>query len=415
MIAIFGIIFLLALAVLLSTNRKAINIRTVGSAFAIQLAFAAFALYFEFGQAVMAGLSSAVHSIIQYSNAGIEFIFGSLGKPQTIGFIFLFHVLPVIIFMSALMSVLYHLRIMQWIAMIIGGGLAKATGASKVETLGAASNIFVSQTEAPVVIRPYLKSLKDDQFFTLMVVGMASVAGSVLVGYAAMGIPLTYLIAAAFMSAPGGLLMAKIIMPATDVASKTDEDIDILNIDLADEDGNKPSNVIEAAADGASIGLKLAGNIGAMLLAFVALIALMNGILGYVGGLAGFEGLTFEGILGTIFSPLMYILGIDWAEAELAGNLVGQKLILNEFVAFSNMTTLLDQMNPHTLAVVTFALCGFANFSSLAIQLGGLGALAPERKAFIAKVGMRALAAGTLSNLMSAALASLMLSFAQTG
>ncbi len=410
MISIVGIIILLSLAVLLSGKRSAISLRTVGAAFGLQLFFAAFALYMPAGQAVLSSMASGVKSIIDYSNAGIGFLFGGLGDPTNFGFIFLFHVLPVIIFMSALMAVLYHLRIMQWIAFIIGGFLKRVTGVSSVESLGAASNIFVSQTEAPVVLRPYLKGLKDHQFFTLMVVGMASVAGSVLVGYAAMGVKLEYLIAAAFMSAPGGLLMAKIIMPAD--SDEEDEEVDIINVDLADEDGHLPSNVIEAAADGATIGLKLVGNIGAMLLAFVALIALMNGILGGVGGWFGYEDLTMESVLGTIFSPLMYVLGVPWAETVAAGNLVGQKLILNEFVAYSNYIPVKEAMSLQTQVVVTFALCGFANFSSLAIQLGGLGALAPERKPFIARIGMKALAAGTLSNLMSAALASLMISLA---
>lgn len=429
MIAIVAIVLFLGCAWLISTDRKAISFRTVSAAFLLQLAFAAFALYLPAGQQVMGWMASGVQSIIEYSNAGIGFLFGKLGSPGTvlgtsvtmneagnmvvgedisIGFVFLFHVLPVIIFMSALMGVLYHLKIMQWIAWGIGGLIAKVTAASKIESLSAATNIFVSQTEAPVVIRPYLASMKDDQFFSLMVVGMASVAGSVLVGYAAMGIPLEFLIAAAFMSAPGGLLMAKMVMPA-----KTDEeidDVDILNIEITDAEGKKPTNVIEAAAEGAAVGLKLVGNIGAMLLAFVAIIALMNGLLGGVGGWFGYSDLTFEGILGTIFSPLMYIMGVPWEETVAAGNLVGQKLILNEFVAFSNMLDVLDELSPHTIAVVTFALCGFANLSSLAIQLGGFGALAPHRRTFIAKNGLKALAAGTLSNFMSAALASVMLS-----
>ena len=408
MISIIGIIFLLGLAVTVSTNRKAISLRTVLAAFALQFFFAGFTLYTDIGSRVLGGLASGVSSMITYSTAGIVFVFGPLGDPSNIGFIFLVHVLPVIIFMSALMSVLYHLHIMQWVAQIIGGFIAKVTAITKIEALGAASNIFVSQTEAPVVIRPYIKGLSDQQFFTLMVVGMSSVAGSVLVGYAAMGIPLNYLIAAAFMSAPGGILMAKIIMPTTD--DQNAEDIDVLNIEIVDEDGKKASNLIEAAAEGATIGLKLVGNIGAMLLAFVALIALLNGLLGWVGSLVGAD-LSLELILGTVFSPLLYVMGVPWAETAVAGNLVGQKLILNEFVAFTSMLQKMNDMSPHTVAVVTFALCGFANFSSLAIQLGGLGALDPARKPFIAKIGMRALAAGTLANLMSATMASLILSF----
>lgn len=409
MISILGILLLLGIAWGLSKNRKNISLRTVGAAFALQLFFAAFALYFPLGKDIMAGISSGIYSVIDYSKAGINFMFGTLGGTEHAGFIFLIHVLPIIIFMSALMSVLYYLGIMQWVALGIGNLLRKITGASSMESLGAAANIFVSQTEAPVVLRPYIKGLKDHQFFTLMVVGMASVAGSVLMGYAAMGIELKYLVAASFMSAPGGILMAKILYPADEEVEQQDTKA-ILNVSIEDDEGKAPSNVVEAAADGATIGLKLAGNIGAMLIAFVALIALLNGFLGTIGGWVGMENLSLEMILGSIFAPLMYLLGIPWEEAAIAGNLVGQKTILNEFVAFSSMLPNLETMSPHTAAVVTFALCGFANLSSLAIQLGGLGALDPKRKPFIAKNGLRAMVAGTLSNLMSAALASLMLS-----
>ena len=409
MIAILGICTLLFIAWLASNNRKRISLRTVGSAFALQFAVAAFALYIPFGQGVLASVSESIYSIIEYSRAGINFMFGSLGSPNNLGFIFLIHVLPIIIFMSALMSVLYYLRIMQWVAVVIGGFLSRVTGASAMESLGAAANIFVSQTEAPVVLRPYIKGLKDHQFFTIMVVGMSSVAGSVLVGYAAMGIDLKFLVAAAFMSAPGGILMAKIIYPADEEVEKQ-EPSDILGVKIENEEGNTPTNVVEAAADGATVGMKLAANIGAMLIAFVALIALLNGLLGGIGGWFGYEDLTLELILGALFSPLMYLIGIPADEVLLAGNLVGQKTILNEFVAFSSMLPNLATMSPHTAAVVTFALCGFANLSSLAIQLGGLGALDPARRPFIAKNGVRAMLAGTLSNLMSAALASLMLS-----
>ncbi|WND01722.1 NupC/NupG family nucleoside CNT transporter [Temperatibacter marinus] len=409
MISILGILLLLGVAWFLSKDKKAISYRTVLSAFALQLGIAAFTLYSESGQVIMAAISSSIYSVIEYSQAGINFMFGTLGGTEFAGFIFLFHVLPILIFMSALMSVLYYLGIMQWIALGIGTVLRKVTGASSMESLGAAANIFVSQTEAPVVLRPYVKGLKDHQFFTLMVVGMASVAGSVLMGYAAMGIELKYLVAASFMAAPGGILMAKMLYPADEAVEEHDTKA-ILDVKIEDEEGKTPTNVIEAAADGATLGLKLAANIGAMLIAFVALIALVNGLLSGIGGLFGYEQLSLELILGALFSPLMYVLGVPWEEAMIAGNLVGQKTILNEFVAFSSMLPVMDSLTPHTAAVVTFALCGFANLSSLAIQLGGLGALDPSRKPFIAKNGLRAMAAGTLANFMSAALASLMLS-----
>lgn len=407
--SIIGIIVLLGVGYLLSNNKKAISLRTIGAAFALQFLFAAFALYIPLGQDIMAGLSEKIHSIIAYSTAGTNFLLGGFGSPDKFGFVFLFHVLPIVIFMSSLMAVLYHLKIMQWVAVLIGGFLRKVTGASAVESLGASANIFVSQTEAPVVIKPYIKTLKDHQFFTLMVAGMASVAGSVLMGYAAMGIDLKFLVAASFMSAPGAILFAKLLYPANEVV-ENQENKDLLDVVVENEDGKVPANVIEAAADGATTGLKLAANIAAMLLAFVALIALINGMLSSVGGWFGYSDLTLEMILGTLFSPLMYILGVPWEEAMTAGNLLGQKTILNEFVAFSSMVPQLDSLSPVTAAIVTFALCGFANISSLAIQLGGFGALDPMRRSFIAQNGPRALAAATLSNLMSAALAGLMLS-----
>lgn len=409
MISILGIVFLLLVAFAASNNRKLISKRTVITAFLLQFTIAAFALYIPAGQSILASVSIKIHGVIAYANSGISFLFGELGGMDHIGFIFLFHVLPIVIFMSSLMSVLYHLKIMQWITVIIGGFLRKVTGVSAVETLGASANIFVSQTEAPVVLRPYIKGLKNHQFFTLMVAGMASVAGSVLMGYAAMGIELKYLVAAAFMSAPGAILFAKIIYPS-DEEVEAQETADLLNVVVENDEGNAPTNVVEAAADGATMGLKLVGNIAAMLLAFVALIALINGILSGVGGWFGYGEITLELILGTIFSPLMYLLGVPWEEAVMAGNLVGQKTILNEFVAFSSMMSVMEGMSAHTTAVVTFALCGFANISSLAIQLGGLGVLDPARRPFIAKYGVKSLLAATLSNFMSAALASLMLS-----
>ena len=410
MISIVGIIFLLFVAFAASNNRKLISIRTVSTAFLLQFAIAAFALYIPAGQDILASVSIKIHGVIAYANEGINFLFGSgLGGTEHVGFIFLFHVLPIVIFMSALMSVLYHLKIMQWVTVIIGGFLRKVTGVSAVETLGASANIFVSQTEAPVVLRPYIKGLKNHQFFTIMVAGMASVAGSVLMGYAAMGIELKYLVAAAFMSAPGAILFAKIIYPS-DEEVEAQETSDLLNVVVENDEGNAPTNIVEAAADGATMGLKLVGNIAAMLLAFVALIALVNGILSGVGGWFGYGDITLEYLLGTLFSPLMYLLGVPWEEAVMAGNLVGQKTILNEFVAFSSMMSVMENMSAHTTVVVTFALCGFANISSLAIQLGGLGVLDPARRPFIAKYGVKALLAATLSNFMSAALASLMFS-----
>jgi CNT family concentrative nucleoside transporter len=303
------------------------------------------------------------------------------------------------------MSVLYHLKIMQIIVKLVGGALRWIIGTKSVESLNAAANIFIGQTESPLVVRPYLKGLTEPQLFAVMVSGVASVAGTVLLAYVSMGAELKYLLAASFMAAPGGLLMAKIIMPDDQVESAKEDD------DHLKMEDSPHVNVILAAAVGARDGLMLAVNIGAMLIAFIALIALFNGIVGGVAGLVGIEDLTLQKILGWFFAPIMYVLSVPWAEAQAAGSLFGEKLILNEFVAFSHLNDYLAGMSDRTRAVVTFSLCGFANLSSIAILLGGLGSLIPEKKELIAKFGIRAVAAGSLSNLMSAALAGLLLTF----
>ncbi len=401
-IGIAGMAAILGIAWLFSNNRKGINLRTVGAALALQIAIAAFILYFDWGKRVIKVMSGGVQNVIDYSNAGINMVFGPLAS-DAVGFSFAIRVLPIIIFFSALMSVLYHLKIMQWVVKLVGGGLRRIIGTGRVESLNAAANIFVGQTEAPLVIRPYLKNLTEEQLFTVMVSGLASIAGTVLAGYVIMGADLNYLLAASFMAAPGGLLMAKIIMPGNKESAAESE-----KGELEMED-SKHANVILAAAVGTTDGLKLAVNIGAMLIAFVALIALFNGIVGGLAGLVGIEDLTLQKILGWIFSPLMYLLSVPWEEAQAAGSLFGEKLVLNEFVAFSNLSSYLAGMSDRTVAVVTFSLCGFANLSSIAILLGGLGSLIPEKKPLIAKFGVKAVLAASLSNLMSAALAGLLL------
>jgi len=404
LIGLAGIAVILGAAYSFSGNRKAINLRIVGAAFALQIAIAFFVLYFDWGKRAIEKISGGVQAVIDYSGAGIAMVFGPLSNMSN-GVIFAVNVLPVIIFFSALMSVLYHLKIMQWIVKLVGGGLRWVIGAGPIESMNAAANIFVGQTEAPLVIRPYLRGLSEPQFFAVMVSGVASVAGTVLAAYVLMGAEMNYLLAASFMAAPGGLLMAKIIMPddPTDLARNAD-------ISFVMEE-SKHVNVILAAAVGSADGLRLAVNIGAMLIAFVALIALFNGIVGGLFSLAGIDGITLQLILGKIFQPLMYVLSVPWHEAEAAGALFGEKLILNEFVAFSNMDDYLAGMSERTRAIVTFSLCGFANLSSIAILLGGLGVLVPEKKDLIARFGLKAVAAGSLSNLMSAALAGLLLTF----
>ncbi len=404
LIGLIGVITLLGIAVLLSTDRKAINLRIVGAAFALQVLVAAFVLYFETGRIVIDRMSSGVLAIINFSKAGIDMVFGPLADVDVVGFSFAVNVLPIIIFFSALMSVLYHLRIMEWIVKLVGGALHRIIGTGAVESMNAAANIFVGQTEAPLVVRPYLKGLTEPQMFTVMTSGLASVAGTVLAAYMLMGAELKYLLAASFMAAPGGLLMAKLIMP--DAATEGGIKREKLTMERSQHE-----NVILAAAVGAADGLRLAVNIGAMLIAFVALIALFNGLVGGVFELFGVEDVTLQLILGKLFSPLMYILGIPWHEAQAAGSLFGEKLILNEFVAFSHLNEYLGGMSDRTRAIATFMLCGFANLSSIAILLGGLGVLVPEKRELIARFGLRAVAAGSLSNLMSAALAGLLLTF----
>ena len=410
LIGILGIIVILGIAVAFSSNRKAIHLRVVGSAFAMQAVIAAFVLYFDWGRRAINWLSTGVLAIIGYSKAGIDMVFGPLADTDVVGFSFAIRVLPIIIFFAALMSVLYHLRIMEWLVRLVGGALHRIIGTGAIESMNSAANIFVGQTEAPLVVKPYLKGLTDAQFFTVMVSGLASIAGTVLAGYVLMGAELKYLLAAAFMAAPGGLLMAKIIMP-------DDEYIPPGKHERLQMEPSHHRNVILAAAAGTTDGLRLAVNIGAMLVAFVALIALFNGLVGGVCGLLGIDTLlgvdkvTLEWILGKVFQPLMWLLSVPWAEAEAAGSLFGEKIILNEFVAFSHLAERLAGMSPRTIAVTTFALCGFANLSSIAILLGGLGVLVPEKREVIGRFGIKAVLAASLSNLMSAALAGLMLTF----
>ncbi len=421
--SLVGIVALLAFAVLLSDNRKAINLRTVGGAFAIQFLLGAFILYVQVGRDVLLGASEAVANVINYGNTGIEFLFGGLvsGKMFELfgggGFIFALRVLPVIVFFASLTAVLYYLGIMQVVINFLGGALQKALGTSRAESLSATANIFVGQTEAPLVVRPFIPKMTQSELFAVMCGGLASVAGGVLAGYASMGVPLEYLIAASFMAAPGGLLFAKIMKPETETP--------VDQFDALEQKGDdKPANVIDAAAAGAATGMQLALNVGAMLLAFIGLIALINGILGGVGGWFGMPEITLELILGYVFAPVAFLIGVPWEEATVAGSFLGQKLVVNEFVAYLNFAPYLKdvadggmlvaqtgvEISEKTKAIISFALCGFANLSSVAILLGGLGSLAPERRHDIAKMGMKAVAAGTLSNLMSATIAGLFLS-----
>ncbi|ELI8399184.1 NupC/NupG family nucleoside CNT transporter [Yersinia enterocolitica] len=416
LMSLVGMAVLILIAVLLSTNFRAINIRTVVGAFIIQVGIGALVLYVPVGRRILGGMSEGVANVIAYGNDGISFMFGGLVSDKMFevfgggGFVFALRVLPVIVFFSSLIAVLYYIGVMQLVIKVLGGGLQKLLGTSRTESLSATANIFVGQTEAPLVVRPYIATMTQSELFAVMCGGLASVAGSVLAGYAQMGVPLEYLIAASFMAAPGGLLFAKLMVPETE---KTRDNVDAATL-IAEDD--RPANIIDAAASGAASGLQLALNVGAMLLAFIALIALLNGILGGIGGWFDYPQLSMELILGWVFSPIAYLIGIPWSEAMVAGSFIGQKIIVNEFVAFMNFGQYLQAeelvraaglqvLSEHSKAIISFALCGFANLSSVAILLGGLGSMAPNRRHDIARFGLKAVAAGTLSNLMSATIA----------
>ena len=407
--SLFGMVVLIAIAVLLSSNRRAINVRTVAGAFLIQISLGALVLFVPWGREGLLAASEGVSKVIAYGNDGVGFLFGGLVSDQMFelfgggGFVFALRVLPMIVFFSSLMAVLYYTGVMQIIIKVIGGFLQKVLGTSKAESMSAAANIFVGQTEAPLVVRPFIKSMTRSELFAVMSGGLASVAGSVLAGYAQMGVPLPYLIAASFMAAPGGLLFAKLLVPETEKA-RTDEE-------LADE-GDKPVNVIDAAAGGAVTGAHIAIAVGASLLAFVALISLVNGMIGGVGGWFGYGSLTLQTILGWLFSPLAWAIGVPWSEAGIAGSLIGQKVVVNEFVAYAEFVKYLApesavQLSDTTKAIISFALCGFANLGSIAVLMGGLSIIAPSRRKDVAQLGFKAVVAGSLSNLMSAVIAGL--------
>ena len=407
--SLFGMAVLIAIAVLLSSNRRAINIRTVAGAFLIQVALGALVLFVPWGRDGLLSVSEGVSKVIAYGNDGVGFLFGGLVSDQMFevfgggGFVFALRVLPMIVFFSSLMAVLYYTGVMQIIIKVIGGFLQKVLGTSKAESMSAAANIFVGQTEAPLVVRPFIKSMTRSELFAVMSGGLASVAGSVLAGYAQMGVPLPYLIAASFMAAPGGLLFAKLLVPETE-KPRTDEE-------LVDE-GDKPVNVIDAAAGGAVTGAHIAIAVGASLLAFVALISLVNGMIGGVGGWFGYGSLTLQTILGWLFSPLAWAIGVPWSEAGIAGSLIGQKVVVNEFVAYAEFVKYLApesavQLSDTTKAIISFALCGFANLGSIAVLMGGLSIIAPSRRKDVAQLGFKAVVAGSLSNLMSAVIAGL--------
>ena len=404
--SIVGMAVLLIIAFLLSVNKKRISLRTTGAALVLQIAIGGIMLYFPPGKWLVEQAALGVHKIMSYSDAGSAFIFGSLvGDKMDVlfdgaGFIFAFRVLPAIIFVTALISLLYYIRVMGGLIRILGGIFQKALNISKVESFVAVTTIFLGQTEIPAIVKPFINRLNRNELFTVICSGMASIAGSMMIGYAGMGVPIDYLLAASLMAIPGGILFARILSPATEESKVTFE-----NLSFTD---TPPKSVIEAVASGAMTGLKIAVGVATVVMTFVAIIALINGIIGGIGGWFGYGNITLEGIFGWILAPLAWIMGVDWADASLAGSLIGQKLAINEFVAYLNLSPYLQPgstLDVKTTAIISFALCGFANFGSIGVVVGAFSAISPQRAPEIAQLGMRALAAATLSNLMSATIA----------
>ncbi|HFG1639448.1 TPA: NupC/NupG family nucleoside CNT transporter [Vibrio cholerae] len=395
---IIGVTVLILCAYLLSESRSAINWKTISRALLLQIGFAALVLYFPLGQTALSSLSNGVSGLLGFADVGIRFLFGDLADT---GFIFAVRVLPIIIFFSALISALYYLGVMQKVVALIGGGIQRFLGTSKAESLVATGNIFLSQGESPLLVRPFLANMTRSELFAVMAGGMASVAGSVLGGYAGLGVELKYLIAASFMAAPGSLMMAKIIVPERGVP------IDQSQVEL---DKAQDSNLIDALASGAMNGMKVAVAVGTMLIAFVSVIAMVNTGLENLGDLVGFSGITLQAMFGYLFAPLAWVIGIPSHEVLAAGSYIGQKVVMNEFVAFIDFVEHKALLSEHSQVIITFALCGFANIGSIAIQLGSIGVIAPERRSEVANLGIKAVIAGTLANLMSACLAGIFIS-----
>jgi CNT family concentrative nucleoside transporter len=391
-----GLLVIIGVAFLASNNRSRIPWRTVAVGLFAQVAFAVLVLRWSVGKDVLDFIAGQVEALIGYTDAGIEFMFGKLvsDKQSTI---FALQVLPVIIFIGALVGLLYYLRVIQWIVEIVGGAIAWAMRTTKVESLYAATVIFLGQSEAPLMIQSYLNRLTRSELFVVMTAGFASVAGSTLVGYALLGAPLPYLLAATVMNAPGALYMAKMMFPETE---EPESESGVRNVR-----DTESANVIDATARGAISGGRIAVIVGCLLIAFISLIALANGLLGGVGDWFGYDDLTFQKVLGWAFAPVAWLIGVPWDEAAKAGTFLGEKTVLNEFVAYADFGPQVKSLSHQTVVVVTFALAGFANFSSIAIQIGAIGGLAPERRGQVAQFGLRALLAGSLVNLANAAIA----------
>ncbi|AUM86767.1 Na+ dependent nucleoside transporter domain-containing protein [Clostridium botulinum] len=399
-----GIFVFLGICYLISENKKKVRFKLVFAGIIIQFIFAFLILKTSIGKITFEKLSDFITAILGFTKNGSEFLFGGLvNNVDSFGYIFAFQVLPTIIFFSSLMAVLYYLGVMQFLIRHIANFMAKTLGTSGAESLSAAANIFVGQTEAPLIVKPYIEKMTRSELHSVMVGGIATVAGSVMAGYIGMGISSAHLLSASIMSAPAAFVAAKIIVP------ETEEPITKGNVNCEVEKLDK--NVIDAAARGASEGLQMALNVGAMLIAFVVIIAMLNASLEGIGHLVGINGLNFENVLGYICAPFAYIMGIPSQDMLTAGSLIGQKTVINEFVAYSNLSTFIKQgtLNPRTVTILTYALCGFANFSSIAVQLGGIGELAPKRRSEIAQLGIKALIGGTVASFLTACIAGILI------
>lgn len=409
---LIGILILLLIGYIFSNNKKMIKLRTILPALGLQILLGVVILYIPAGKYIFEHVATGVNKIISYSDVGSSFLFGGLvgDKMNSLfdgaGFIFALKVLPTIIYVTALISILYYLKIMGFLVKILGSIFQKVLGISKIESFAAVTTIFIGQNELPAALRPFLLKMNKNELFTAMCSGMAAVSGSVLVGYAGLGVPMEYLLAASLMAIPGGILFARLLSPATEESK-----VEIKDVTFGD---HKPTNIIEAAAGGAMLGLKIAAGVGTVIMVFVGLLALLNGMIGGVGSIFGYSDLSLNAMFGYILSPLAYMMGIDWNDAQLAGALLGQKLAINEFVAYLGLAPHLadHSISPQAAAIISFGLCGFANFSSIGVVIGAFSVVEPSLTPVLSRLAVRALLAATLSNLMSATIAGLCLSFA---
>jgi len=408
---ILGLLTMLGLAYALSTDRKAIRVKTVAWGLGLQIAFAIFVLRVDVGRRMFQAAGNAVNRLLSYAFAGSQFVFGELGKQNSsLGFFFAFQVLPTIIFIAAFFAVLYHYGVMQFIIRQVARVMTRFMGASGAESLNVAASIFMGQTEAPLTIRPFLSDLTRSELMTIMTSGMAHVSGGIMAAYIAFGIDPKHLLSAVIMTAPGTILVSKMLVPETE-SPKTAGRVVLSEEEIETE---KHENLLGAIARGTTDGLYLALNIAAMLISFLALIALTNGILGGIHNGLAHRGISWfpaslEQILGTLLAPVAWVIGIPWRDCPAIGTLLGTRAVLNELVAFSQLGPQRTTLDPRSFTIATFALCGFANLSSIGIQIGGIGSLAPNKKGELARLGLRAMMAGTMANLMSASIAGMLL------